>query len=72
MILPHSLVAALHEIFRERHSVDAAVCAERVRGAIPWRTPSPPSAVVWPESTAEVAALLHACAEHRTPVVSRG
>ena len=37
-----------------------------------WIPPMPPDAVVWPETTEEVAALVRICARHRVPVVPFG
>jgi D-lactate dehydrogenase (cytochrome) len=46
--------------------------ADRDQHATDWGTPeraaSPPDAVVWPESTADVSAVLAACYEHEVPV----
>lgn len=72
MSLPPALVRTLNETFGERHSTDAAICAGRVQTTIPWPSPKPPHAVIWPETTAEVAAIMQACSRHRTPVVARG
>lgn len=72
MPLPLTLCSALSALLRDRCSTDPAICAERVQTTIPWPSPKPPHAVVWPETTAEVAAIMQACASHRTPVVARG
>ncbi|MDP3861635.1 MAG: FAD-linked oxidase C-terminal domain-containing protein [Phaeovulum sp.] len=37
-----------------------------------WFAAAPPDAVVWPETTAEVAAIMQICAAHRLPVVAYG
>jgi D-lactate dehydrogenase (cytochrome) len=37
-----------------------------------WHTPSPPDAVVYPRNIEEAAAIVRACAEHRTPIVPFG
>lgn len=72
MSLPPALVSTLNQIFGERHTTDAAICAGRVQTTIAWPSPKPPHSVVWPETTAEVAAIMQACSRHRTPVVARG
>ncbi len=37
-----------------------------------WYPLTPPDAVAWPESTAEVSAILRICQAHRCPVVACG
>jgi len=46
---------------RERHGQDES-----------WHAPAPPDAVVFPETTAEVAEIVALCAHHRAPVIPFG
>ncbi len=54
-----------------RLSRSTADCAAHGRSET-WFAPSPPEAVAWPESTAELSALMALCAAHRVPVTGWG
>eukprot|EP00667_Euglena_gracilis_P011573 EG_transcript_11827 len=64
-------VAALRAALGPRVSTAAAFLQHHARGEghVP---PAAPDAVAWPESTAEVQAVLRLCSEHRCPVVPFG
>jgi D-lactate dehydrogenase (cytochrome) len=69
--LSPALAAALAERFGERCSVNASVRAHHGRDESA-HPPAPPDAVVFAESTAEVAELLRLASEHATPVIAFG
>jgi D-lactate dehydrogenase (cytochrome) len=69
--LPASLVAALGERFGTRFSSAAAVREQHGRDESPY-APMPPDAVVFTESTDEVAAVVSLAAAHRVPVIPYG
>ncbi len=54
-----------------RFSTAAAVCARHGQDES-WHKGAPPDAVVFPESTDEVAQIVRICAQHRTPVIAFG
>jgi D-lactate dehydrogenase (cytochrome) len=64
-------VEELRAIFGERLSTSVTVREHHSHGES-WHEPAPPDAVVFPESTAEVVALVTACARERVPVVAFG
>ncbi|MGH9315205.1 MAG: FAD-binding oxidoreductase, partial [Vicinamibacterales bacterium] len=66
-----ALVADLRALLSDRVSVAAAVRDHHSRGES-YHKPHPPDAVVFPESTEEVAAVVSACARHGAPVVPFG
>ena len=69
--LPEALVRRLAELLGEHFTVNAAVCGHHGGGGM--RHPNlPPQAVAFPRTTEEVAAVVRACADHRTPMVPFG
>ena len=66
-----SLVQQLRQIAGDRVATSESVRANHSHGES-WHDPSPPDAVVFPETTAEVAAIVSACAAARTPIVPFG
>ncbi|MGE0041738.1 MAG: FAD-binding oxidoreductase [Vicinamibacterales bacterium] len=66
-----SLVAELRERLGDRVSTADAVREHHSHGES-WLTPAAPDAVVFPTSTAEVAAIVTACARHGVPIVPFG
>ena len=62
---------ALADLLGKRFSMSSGVCAEHGTD-ISHFEPQPPDAVVFPESTAEVQAIVKACAATRTPIVPYG
>jgi len=71
MILPATFTAELHQRFGERFATSAAVRDHHGRDESAF-APMPPDAVVFAESTEEVAALVRACAAHRVPLIAFG
>jgi D-lactate dehydrogenase (cytochrome) len=69
--LPASLVAALGDHFGARFSSAAAVREHHGRDESPY-APMPPDAVVFVESTEEVATIVRLAAAHRVPVIAYG
>jgi len=69
--LPAAFVAALVQSFGDRMSTAAAVREQHGRDESPF-APMPPEAVVFAESTGEVAALVALCAAHRVPLIPYG
>ncbi len=69
--LSKELAAALASRFGSRFSVAAAVCLHHGKDESTY-TPMPPDAVVFAESTAEVAEIVGLCHAHRTPVIAFG
>ena len=69
--LSKELAAALASRFGARFSVAAAVCLHHGKDESTY-TPMPPDAVVFAESTAEVAEIVGLCHAHRTPVIAFG
>ncbi len=69
--LPASLISALGERFGARFSATAAVRDHHGRDESPY-APMPPDAVVFVESTDEVAAVVGLAAAHRVPVIPYG
>ncbi|MEG1833199.1 MAG: FAD-linked oxidase C-terminal domain-containing protein [Burkholderiaceae bacterium] len=69
--LPASLTQALHARFGARFSTAAAVREHHGRDESPY-APLPPDAVVFVESSEEVAAVVRLCAAHRVPVIPYG
>lgn len=70
--MPHdAAIAALQALLGPRLSVTRA---ERdLHGASEaWYPPTPPDAVAWPETTAEVAQIVRICAAHAMPIVPWG
>lgn len=65
------LLASLAGSFGVRFSTGEAVRAQHGRGE-GLAAPGIPDAVVWPESTAEVADIVRACAAARLPVIAHG
>ncbi len=69
--LRETFVAALRARFGEQLSTAAAVCEHHGRDESSY-PPTPPDAVVFARTTADVAALVALCAEHRVPVIPYG
>ena len=69
--LPAALVSALGDRFGTRFSLAAAVREHHGRDESPY-APMPPDAVVFVESTEEVAAIVQVAAAHRVPVIAYG
>jgi D-lactate dehydrogenase (cytochrome) len=65
------VLESLRTILGERLSTNDAVRAHHSHGES-WHAPSAPDAVVFPESTDEVAAVVSACAQARVPVIAFG
>ena len=69
--LPETLIRRLADLLGEHFTVNPAVCGHHGGGGM--RHPNlPPQAVAFPATTEEVAAVVRACADHRTPVVPFG
>ena len=69
--LPETLSAALAARFGDRYSVAASVREHHGRDESPY-APLPPDAVVFAESTDDVAAVVRLAAAHRVPVIPYG
>jgi D-lactate dehydrogenase (cytochrome) len=69
--LPDALVTALRERFGERLSLSAAVREHHGRDESPYPV-TPPDAVVFAHSSAEVAAAVQLCGEFRVPLIPFG
>jgi D-lactate dehydrogenase (cytochrome) len=69
--LPAQLLAELQVQFRERLSTAAAVCEQHGKDESA-HAPAPPDAVIFAQSTAEVAAIVTRCAAHGVPVIPFG
>ena len=69
--LPAALQAALAQLLGDRFTTNAAICLQHGsdESAHP---PQPPQAVAFPGTTAEVAAIVTRCGEHRVPVIPFG
>lgn len=61
----------MQELLGERFTTALAVRAEHGQDAS-WHPPQPPSAVCFPENTAEVARIVEVCAAHRLPIIPFG
>ena len=69
--LPEAMLAALRQRFGDRCSTAAAVCAQHGRDESTYPV-MPPDAVVFCESTEDVAAVVALAAEHGVPVIPYG
>ncbi|MFM7569081.1 MAG: FAD-binding oxidoreductase, partial [Betaproteobacteria bacterium] len=69
--LPDSLASALRAHFGERFSTARAVCEHHGRDESPFPM-TPPDAVVYAESTDDVAAAVALCRAHKVPVIPYG
>jgi D-lactate dehydrogenase (cytochrome) len=69
--LPAPMLKALRAHFGERCSSTAAVCEQHGRDESPYPT-TPPDAVVYCESTEDVAAVLRLAGEYEVPVIPYG
>jgi D-lactate dehydrogenase (cytochrome) len=69
--IPGSLADDLRALLGERFSISAAVRDAHGRDES-HHDPAPPDAVVFPETTEEVAAVVRACAAHRVPMIPFG
>jgi D-lactate dehydrogenase (cytochrome) len=70
-VAPPVLLEALHAVLGDRLSTAAAVREHHSHGES-WHAAALPDAVAFPESTAEVAAVVRACAEARVPIIAFG
>jgi len=68
---PAAAIAALKERFGSRLETGEAVCRAHAN-TLTWIAAEPPDAVVWPLSTAEVAAIVAVAATHRVPLIPFG
>jgi len=66
-----ALVADLRDLLGDRASVNPTLLEHHSHGES-WHAPAPPDAVVFPTSTAEVAAIVRIAARHRAPIVPFG
>jgi D-lactate dehydrogenase (cytochrome) len=69
--LPSELVESLAATLGSRFTTNDAVCLQHGTDESAFK-PAPPDAVVFPESTEEVAAIVAACNACRTPVIAFG
>jgi len=69
--LDPGLLDALRAMLGDRVSTAEATCAQH-GGDESFHAPHPPDAVAFPHSTEEVAAVVRACAEYRTPLIPFG
>jgi len=69
--LPDSLASALRARFGDRFSTARAVCEHHGRDESPFPV-TPPDAVVYAESTDDVAAAVALCRAHKVPVIPYG
>src|SRR5215472_273643 len=69
--LNHAVIERLRERFGERVSTSAAVREQHGKDES-YHAPAPPDAVVFVQSTTEVAEIVKLCAEHKVPVVPFG
>jgi D-lactate dehydrogenase (cytochrome) len=68
---PPQLQEALARAFGNRFTVNRTICLQHGTDESAY-APVPPDAVVFPESTAEVAQLVRMCAAHGTPIIAFG
>jgi len=66
-----TVTAALARKFGNRYTANATV-REQHGHTLTWLPVQPPDAVVFPQSTEEVAAIVKLCAQHRVPVIPFG
>jgi D-lactate dehydrogenase (cytochrome) len=66
-----SLIAALRQLVGDRLSTAAAICAQHGRDES-YHPAHAPDAVVFVQSTEEVAAIVRLCAERKTPIIAFG
>lgn len=66
-----AVIETLQPQFGERFSTRVSARDQHSRGEA-YAEALPPDAVVWPESTAEVSAILRTCHAHGVPVVAFG
>ncbi|WP_349370794.1 FAD-linked oxidase C-terminal domain-containing protein [Salinarimonas sp.] len=66
-----AVLARLAERFGARASTAGAV-REQHASTLTWAANEPPDAVVFPETTEEVAEIVRLCAEHRVPIIPFG
>ena len=69
--LPTEFIAAMKTAFGERFSTNPGVCAHHGRDESPY-PPMAPDAVLFAESTDDVARAVSLCATHRVPVIPFG
>ncbi len=70
-VFPPALAQLLAQAFGDRFTVNGAVRLQHGTDESAY-APCPPDAVVFPESTAEVADIVKLCATHRMPVIAFG
>lgn len=71
---PHSIgeaISALQQRFGTRLSTNLEIRRQHAN-TLTWIDNQPPNAVVWPESTDEVAAIVAVAARHRAPIIPFG
>lgn len=66
-----SAIDALRPIFGDRLSTGKSVLQQHGRNEA-WYPVTPPDAVVWPETTAEVATIARTCNDHGCPIIAWG
>ena len=69
--MPTEFIAAMKTAFGERFSTNPGVCAHHGRDESPY-PPMAPDAVLFAESTEDVARAVSLCATHRVPVIPFG
>lgn len=71
MTIPNAAEARLRALLGDRFSTGAAD-RDHHAGHETHHLPQPPDAVVWPQTTAEVAAIVRICVETGTPIIAHG
>jgi len=71
-VVPEALIAALKARFGERCSTAQVIREQHGRDESAFTTVPPPAAVVFAESTQDVADAVKLCAQHRVPVIPFG
>ncbi|MEM0922486.1 MAG: FAD-linked oxidase C-terminal domain-containing protein [Pseudomonadota bacterium] len=66
-----SAIATLSPVFGDRLSTSAGTLDQFGRNEA-WYPVTPPDAVVWPETTEEVAVIARTCSEHGCPIIAWG
>ncbi len=66
-----TVIAALKKPMGNRISTGTEVC-EQHGNTLTWLPNQPPDAVVYPQTTEEIVAIVKLCAEHRVPIIAFG
>ncbi len=66
-----AVISGLAAQFGARLSTNETICAQHAN-TMTWVPPQAPDAVVFPETTDEVVAIVRLCAEHRVPIIPFG